>query len=198
MPIRQLILGLLVLAAARNAAAFEGVTFSVSSDLLASITDKAERTKPASRPKITLPGILFEHPLEIRPTPGASQTSLPDVLARDYAANLSGNPDRIVENFLPGDRAALRKLFANPAVVDANTKFFNALDGMTLDGVVTLRGHPVAIVTYLLPGERKLRMVSPMLVVDGRFYRTNALKDDPVFGFVLTAVRNGAISGESR
>ncbi len=183
----------------RSADAFEGITFAVGEGPFV-----AEREADAEWPgrtvdrargieEFTLPGVLFDRPIAIAAEARADRRSLRGLLARDYAANLSGDPEAIVENFDLSDREDIRRLFGHPKVMAANTGFFRSLEELSFDGIVLIRGYVVAIVSYHLADGRFMRTVSPMVRVDDQYFRTNALSDDPVFGMVLAAVRDNAM-----
>lgn len=153
----------------------------------------AKNKRPDDSVSVTLPGRLFDPPHAVALI-GRSQAgwSTPDrVIASIRSANTVGDPEWIVQNFVPAERAGIQKMLADSAIAKRNQDYYKSVRKVDITGSAQLRGLTIVFVRE----ESDAARVVPVTLAktSSGWKQTNILSNDDTFDVVWMALRSGTV-----
>ena len=107
-------------------------------------------------------------------------------LAKAIAINKSGTLEDVLSIWSPSERPSIRKVAEDPKIFEANRKFYSTIEKSSLKAKILYGTYTIYIVNHSdrVSGERLKEY--PVKKVDGQYFLTNALSEDPVFQYITT------------
>src|SRR5579862_4353126 len=179
----------LAIALALFVCACEGQTLTYQIDASLVAPKNRNGKKPGEMVQITLPGQKFDPPVEIELVQkSAVDRSTPEGVLRSMrSANLAGDPDWIVENFLPRDEAKLRQIFSNPDVLAKSRSYYATVQRIQVLESARIREYTILIAREQSANNTSVRPI-PMLKTASGWRATNDLANDATLDLVWLAV----------
>ncbi len=187
------------------------VTFSVTAARLAMAASNPLATgkQPKAVVSVTLAGLLYDPPREIRPAAKGAidRTGISGALASDYGANLAADLDWMAAGFVAGERGELKTYFnSDPQLLEFNQDATDRIEQLFLTGEVSHGKYRLALVVRDHGGRTFRRIYAfspetsgaPLTPGTKVWLRTNALGADPVFDVVFSAFLWGKITAAGK
>ncbi len=106
-------------------------------------------------------------------------------LAKAIAINRSGTLEDVLSLWSPGERPGIRKVAEDPKVFEANQKFYGSIEKSFLKAKILYGTYTIYIVKHSA-GSGEILKDYPVKKVEGKYFLTNALREDPVFQYLTT------------
>lgn len=178
------------------------ITFSVKKSKLAMSASNplAAGKGPDEVISVTLPGVLYDPPLAIRPAAkdAIERARIEGALASDHGANLAADVDWMASGFVAGERGQLRAFFeGKPSLMARNQAAAKGIERFLLEGWVKHGGYRLVLVIQERAG-RVSRLVYTFVSSPEGWLRTNALSAEPVFDVVFSAAIGGTVARKDK
>jgi uncharacterized protein YqeY len=175
-----------------------GLTFKANvSDLRLKNNSRAKNRRQGDCVRVTLPGRLDKPPVPVAliERKAAAWTTPEDAVASIRSANTSGEKEWILENFSRDDRARVKALIDDPAILKRNLDYYKMIQNVEIMGSAELRGHHIVLVREAT-ADGKARMAPVTLVKTASGWKqTNALSADETFDLILASLRGASMDG---
>ena len=117
------------------------------------------------------------------------KSNLPDdekFLAKAIAINKNGTLEEVLSIWNPSEREDIKKVASDPKIFEANRKFYSTIEKSSLKAKILYGTYTIYIVNHSdrVSGERLKEY--PLKKVEGKYFLTNALSEDPVFQYLTT------------
>jgi hypothetical protein len=153
----------------------------------------AKNKPPEEAVSVTLPGRLFDppHAVALIKRSQADWSTPERVIASIRSANTAGDPEWIVQNFVPAERAGIRKMLADPATAGRNRDYYKSVRKVGITGSAQLRDLTIVFVREESDAARVLPVT--LAKTSSGWKQTNALSSDDTFDVVWMALRSGTV-----
>jgi hypothetical protein len=155
----------------------------------------AKNKRPEDSVAVTLPGRLFDPPHSVAMIERSqADGSTPErVIASIRSANAAGDPEWIVQNFVPAERAEIRKMLADSAIAKRNQDYYKTVRKVGITGSAQLRDLTILFVRE--ESDAGTARVVPVTLVktSSGWKQTNVLSNDDTFDVVWMALRYGTV-----
>jgi hypothetical protein len=153
----------------------------------------AKNKRPQDSASVTLPGRLFDppHAVALIERSRADWSTPEQVIASIRSANTAGDPEWIVENFVPAERAGIQKMLADPAIAKRNQDYYKSVRKVDITGSAQLRDLTILFVREESDAARVLPVT--LAKTSSGWKQTNALSNDDTFDVVWMALRSGTV-----
>lgn len=108
-------------------------------------------------------------------------------LVGSVKANADGTLDDVLALWLPEERDEIRKLASNTELWEGNRNFYRMIRASAFVSKIFYGAYVIFFVEHTGTGFEPMIKPYPVKEVDGRYYFTNALQDDPIFQYFTTA-----------
>lgn len=145
--------------------------------------------------EITLPGALYDPPLEFKPVARseAKWDSPVQAALADFSAFKSKNDKWILENFLPGEQKEIKKNLDNKKMMEAMFKTNEATESRQITGELRYKDYAMVFVKDVpsLPGSEKFGPLPyAFKKAPEGWKRTNALSSDEIMDVLFGVLHN--------
>ena len=155
----------------------------------------AKNKRPEDLAGVTLPGRLFNppHPIALIERSRADWSTPEQVIASIRSANTAGDPEWIVQNFVPAERAGIQKMLGDPAIAKRNQDYYKTVRRVEITGSAQLRDLTILFVREESDAGKALVLPITLAKTTSGWKQTNILSDDDTFDVVWTALRSGTV-----
>ena len=145
-------------------------------------TGESEKVNPVA---LSFSGKVYEN-LVLPDSPEKSNLTEDEAfLAKAIAINKSGTLEDVLSLWSPSERPGIRKVAEDPKIFEANQKFYGAIEKSSLKAKILYGTYTIYIVKHSGASGEILKDY-PVKKVEGKYFLTNALKEDPVFQYLTT------------
>jgi len=172
------------------------LTFRVLvSDLGRQTGSFAKNKRPEDLAIVTLPGRLFDppHSISLIERSRADWSTPESVIASIRSANTAGDPEWIVQNFVPAERAGVQKMLADPAIAKRNSDYYKSVRKVDVTGSTQLRNVTIMFVREESDGGKGIVLPVTLTKTSSGWKQTNILSSDDTFDVVWMALRSGSV-----
>jgi hypothetical protein len=172
------------------------LTFSVHVSELGRQTGSFARNKrPEDLAGVTLPGRLFNppHSTALIERSRADWSTPEQVISSIRSANTAGDPEWIVQNFVPAERAGIQKMLGDSAIAKRNQDYYKTVRKVGITGSAQLRDLTILFVREESDAGKALVLPITLAKTTSGWKQTNILSDDDTFDVVWMALRSGTV-----
>ena len=155
----------------------------------------AKNKRPEDSVSVTLPGRLFDppHAVALIERSQADWSTPERVIASIRSANTAGDPEWIVQNFVPAERAGIQKMLADSAIAKRNQDYYKSVRKVDITGSAQLRDLTIVFVREESGPGAALVVPVTLVKTSSGWKQTNRLSSDETFDVVWMALRSGTV-----
>jgi len=155
----------------------------------------AKNKRPEDVAGVTLPGSLFDppHGVALIERSQADWSAPERVIASIRSANTAGDPEWIVQNFVPAERAGIQKMLADSPIAKRNQDYYKTVLKSDITGSAQLRDLTIMFVREESDGGTARVVPVTLAKTSSGWKQTNILSNDDTFDVVWMALRSGTV-----